>query len=109
MLLLDTSAWAHVLRGTVAKDRASEIGEWMEQGEIAVRHREMMSGFAEFPTITITTEVECLAQQAQRELAEVGHHRLVPMDVIIVACAHKAEAEYCTTMATTTSSSRRQA
>ena len=33
-----------------------------------------------------------MALQAQRELAEIGHHRLTPMDVMIAACAHRAEA-----------------
>ena len=27
---------------------------------------------------------------AQRELAEIGHHRLAPADVVIAACAHTA-------------------
>ena len=58
----------------------------------AVDHRQMMSDFAELPTVRITAEVERLAQQAQRELAEIGHHRLAPVDVMIAACAHKAEA-----------------
>ncbi len=58
----------------------------------AVDHRQMMSDFAELPTVTIDADVERLAQQAQRELAEIGHHRLAPVDVMIAACAHKAEA-----------------
>jgi predicted nucleic acid-binding protein len=31
-----------------------------------------------------------LALHAQRELAEIGHHRLAPSDVVIAACAHAA-------------------
>jgi predicted nucleic acid-binding protein len=108
MLLLDTSAWAHMLYGAVPEDRADEIGEWMQEGEVAVclpflleagysaqsavKHREMMAGFGDLERVTITADVERLALQAQRELAEVGHHRLAPMDVMIAACAHKAEA-----------------
>jgi len=33
--------------------------------------------------------VERLALQAQRELTEVGHHRLPPLDLLIAACAHR--------------------
>lgn len=57
----------------------------------AANHREMMVKFDELPRIAIDGEVERMALQAQRELAEIGHHRLAPMDVIIAACAHRAE------------------
>jgi predicted nucleic acid-binding protein len=108
VLLLDNSAWSRLLRGIVPKDRAKMIGDWMDQREIAVcmpflleagysaqsaaRHREMMAQFDRLPRIAIDGEVERMALQAQRELAEVGHHRLAPMDVMIAACAHRAEA-----------------
>lgn len=108
MLLLDNSAWAHLLGGTVPKDRAEEIAELMEADEIAVclpflleagysarsapDHKALMARFNQLPRIAIDGEVERMALQAQRELAEIGHHRLAPMDVIIAACAHRAEA-----------------
>jgi predicted nucleic acid-binding protein len=108
VLLLDNSAWARLLQGVVPKDRAKTIGDWMAQREIAVcmpflleagysarsaaKHREMMVRFDRLPRIAIDGEVERMALQAQRELAEVGHHRLAPMDVMIAACAHRAEA-----------------
>ena len=107
MLLLDNSAWARLLQGIVPKDRAKTIGDWMEQQEVAVclpfvleagysaqsaaKHREMMVKFDRLPRVAIDGEVERLALQTQRELAEIGHHRLAPMDVMIAACAHKAE------------------
>lgn len=50
----------------------------------------MMSDLAQLPRIEIDREVERLAMEAQRELAEVGHHRLAPADVVIAACAHAA-------------------
>jgi predicted nucleic acid-binding protein len=108
VLLLDNSAWSELSYERVALARREEVSQWMEEGEVAVclpfileagysaqsaiKHREMMSDFAELPTVTITTDVERLALQTQRELAEIGHHRLAPMDVMIAACAHKAEA-----------------
>ena len=58
----------------------------------AADRKALMDRFAELPRITIDAEVERVALQAQRELAEIGHHRLAPTDVLIAACAHKAEA-----------------
>ena len=108
MLLFDNSAWTHLLQGAVPKDRAEEIAEWMDRDEIAVclpflleagysaqsagKHRSMMDRFETLPRIVIDSEVERMALAAQRELAAIGHHRLAPMDVIIAACAHRAEA-----------------
>jgi predicted nucleic acid-binding protein len=108
VLLLDNSAWARLLQAAVPKDRAKAIAASMEQGEIAVclpflleagysarsgsDRRALMARFDELPRIAIDGEIECLALQAQRELADVGHHRLAPMDVMIAACAHRAEA-----------------
>jgi hypothetical protein len=108
VLLLDNSAWTHLLQGTVPKDRAEEIAELMEADEIAVclpflleagysarsapDHKALMARLNQLPAIAIDGEVERMALQAQRELAEIGHHRLAPMDVIIAACAHRAEA-----------------
>ena len=84
------------------------IGDWMDRDEIAVclpflleagysaqsaaMYRSMMAKFGKPPRIAIDNEVERMALQAQRELAEIGHHRLAPMDVVIAACAHRAEA-----------------
>lgn len=108
MLLLDNSAWARLLAGIVPRTRAQTIAEWMYHGELAVclpflleagysarsaaDRKEMMIRFAKLPKVPIDPEIECLAQDAQRELAEVGHHRLAPVDLIIAACAHRGEA-----------------
>lgn len=53
---------------------------------------QMMSDLARLPRIEIDRDVERMALDAQRELAEIGHHRLAPADVIIAACAHVAGA-----------------
>jgi len=108
VLLLDNSAWSQLGQDHVADERIQEVSEWMARREIGVcmpflleagysaqsaaDHREMMAKFDELPRIAIDAEVERLAMRAQRELAEIGHHRLAPMDVIIAACAHRAEA-----------------
>lgn len=108
MLLLDNSAFSRLLAGVVPADRAKEIAAAIEVGEIAVclpflleagysarsaaDRKALMSRFEQLPRIAIDTEVEALALAAQRQLAEVGHHRLAPADLIIAACAHRAEA-----------------
>ena len=108
MLLLDNSAWARLLSGVVPAERAQAIAAWMEAGELAVclpflleagysarsaaDRKALMARFAELPRVAIDGEVERVALQAQRELAEIGHHRLPPADVAIAACAHRAEA-----------------
>lgn len=108
MLLLDNSAWARLLQGAVAADRAAEIRGMVERGEIGVclpflleagycarsaaDRKEIMARLERFPHVTIDSEVERVGLHAQRELAEVGHHRLAPTDVVIAACAHQAEA-----------------
>lgn len=58
----------------------------------AADRKALMSRFEQLPRIPIDAEVEALALAAQRQLAEVGHHRLAPADLIIAACAHRAEA-----------------
>lgn len=108
MLLLDNSAWVRLMQGAVAADRAAEIRGMVERGEIGVclpflleagysarsaaDRKEIMARLERFPHVTIDSEVERVALHAQRELAEVGHHRLAPTDVVIAACAHQAEA-----------------
>lgn len=108
MLLLDSSAWARLLAGVVSRERAQTVAAWMEGGELAVclpflleagysarsaADRKLLTArFAQLPRIAIDGEVERVALEAQRELAEIGHHRLPPADVVIAACAHRAEA-----------------
>jgi predicted nucleic acid-binding protein len=108
VLLLDNSAWSRLLEGLVPDERAKELAEWFRRRELAVclpftleagysarsmaDHRALMDRFDKLPRIAIDEEVERMALQAQRELAEIGHHRLAPMDVIVAACAHRAEA-----------------
>ncbi len=50
----------------------------------------MMADLARLPRVEIDKEVEAAALDAQRELADIGHHRLAPADVMIAACAHVA-------------------
>ena len=40
------------------------------------------------PRVELTPEIEALAVHAQSELAQYGHHRIPPTDLVIAACAH---------------------
>ena len=50
----------------------------------------MMADLAKLPRVEIDEDIEAAALDARRELADVGHHRLPPADVMIAACAHVA-------------------
>ncbi|MHB8241024.1 MAG: PIN domain-containing protein [Solirubrobacteraceae bacterium] len=107
MLLLDNSAWARLGSESLGPDRAELVAEWMNDLQLATclpflleagysarsgRDRAiMMSDLAQLPRVEIDRKVEALAMKAQRELAEIGHHRLAPADVVIAACAHAAD------------------
>jgi predicted nucleic acid-binding protein len=108
LLLLDNSAWARLLAGGVPGERAAEIAGQMAAGELAVclpflleagysarsarDRRALMERLEQLPAVALDAEVEALALAAQRRLTEVGHHRLPPSDLLIAACAHRAEA-----------------
>jgi hypothetical protein len=109
VLLLDNSAWSRVVAGKLPRDRADAVAVWLEGRQLATclpflleagysargrdHHREMMDDFVRlFPRIELTAAAEERALRAQRELAAVGHHRLVPIDLMIAACAHEAGA-----------------
>lgn len=103
MLLLDNSAWSRLITDRVAKDRQEVVLDWIEDGRLATclpfqleagysavsarDHRVTMDRLGQLPHLQIDREVELTAQRAQRELAELGHHRLSPNDLVIAACA----------------------
>lgn len=104
MLLLDSSAWAR-RRHSLVRERLAGL---IEAGEIAVclpflleagysarsgeEHRRLLSDLSLLPRVEIDRETESLATEAQKQLAQVGHHRLPPSDLVIAACAHRAGA-----------------
>jgi predicted nucleic acid-binding protein len=106
VLLLDNSAWARLESSRLDEDRTEEISRWIEEQQLATclpflleagysarsssDRTATMADLAYLPHIEIEREVEQLALGAQAELADIGHHRLAPVDVIIAACAHVA-------------------
>ncbi len=106
MLLIDNSAWARLGSKRLDSARAETVAAWMGELQLAAclpflleagysarsgRARSaMMAGLAKLPRVEIDSDIEAAALDAQRELADIGHHRLAPADVLIAACAHVA-------------------
>ncbi|MBO0694165.1 MAG: PIN domain-containing protein [Acidimicrobiaceae bacterium] len=106
MLLLDNSAWARLPSPTLADERRAEIAELIRTSQAAVSlpflleagysarsgedHTRMMVGLSRLPRLQISAETEALALEVQSTLAEHGHHRVTPVDVIQAALAHLA-------------------
>jgi predicted nucleic acid-binding protein len=106
VLLLDNSAWARLGLDRLERERGEEVAEWMSNLHLATclpflleagysarsgsDRAAMMADLTRLPHVDIDGEIEGVAMQAQRELAEIGHHRLAPTDIVIAACAHTA-------------------
>jgi predicted nucleic acid-binding protein len=106
VLLLDNSAWARLESSRLDEDRTEEISRWIEERQLATclpflleagysarsggDRTAIMADLAYLPHVEIDREVERLVLDAQHELANIGHHRLAPLDVVIAACAHTA-------------------
>ncbi len=105
-MLIDNSAWARLASGRLDPERAEMVAAWMGDLQLAVslpflleagysarsghERSAMMADLERLPRVEIDKDVEAVALDAQRELADIGHHRLAPADVMIAACAHLA-------------------
>jgi predicted nucleic acid-binding protein len=103
VLLLDNSAWAR-RHHSLVRERLAGL---LEDGAVGVclpflleagysarsggDQAQLLTDLSVLPRVEIDREVETLALRAQEQLAQVGHHRLAPSDVVIAACAHRAE------------------
>jgi predicted nucleic acid-binding protein len=108
MLLLDNSAWARLASQALADERRAEVADLIRSAQAAVSlpflleagysartgadHRRMMAGLSKLPRFEINAEAEALALRVQSKLADRGHHRVAPVDVIQAALAHLAGA-----------------
>jgi predicted nucleic acid-binding protein len=108
VFLLDNSAWSRIVDGALDVDRAKEVADWSERRELATclpflleagysarsaaDYKGKMAELDLLPRIQLTQHIEQLALQAQRDLAQVGHHRLAPLDLVTAAAAHEAGA-----------------
>jgi predicted nucleic acid-binding protein len=103
VLLLDNSAWARRSHSLVRERLAGLV----EDGSVGVclpflleagysarsgdDHAQLLADLSVLPRVEIGREIEALAWRTQEQLARVGHHRLAPSDIVIAACAHRAE------------------
>lgn len=108
MLLLDNSAWTRLWRPALKADHYRDIAARMGAGGIGTclpflleagysarsgrEHDVIMGNLMALPRVAMTPAVERLAEEAQADLARVGHHRLSPIDILIAACAHESGA-----------------
>jgi predicted nucleic acid-binding protein len=106
VLLIDNSAWARLGSGRLDPDRAERVAAWIGDLQLATclpflleagysarsghERSAMMVDLEKLPRVEIDKDVEEAALDAQRRLADIGHHRPAPADVMIAACAHVA-------------------
>jgi predicted nucleic acid-binding protein len=104
-LLLDNSAWVRLGDPSLPGERANEIAEALESGQIAAslpflleagysarnarEHDELLTELLALPRVHVDAQVELRAVEAQRQLARVGHHRLPPVDLLTAAIADR--------------------
>jgi predicted nucleic acid-binding protein len=108
MLLVDNSAWARLNSRKLDSARRQQIAELLESGQAlvclpflleagysarsAADHAAMMARLVALPMVHVTRQIQEAALRAQRELAQVGHHRVAPNDLVIAACATAVDA-----------------
>lgn len=104
-LLIDNSAWARLDSSRLSGERATEIGDALDRGELitclpflleagysarsAQDYVHLMKSLSALPGVSIDEETERRAIDAQGQLARVGHQRVTPVDVIIAATADR--------------------
>jgi predicted nucleic acid-binding protein len=103
VLLLDNSAWARRHHPLVSERLAGLVEDgavgvclpFLLEADYSARsggdHAQLMADLSVLSRVEIDDEAEAAALRAQEQLAQVGHHRLAPSDVVIAACAHRAK------------------
>ena len=104
-LLLDNSAWVRLGDATLPTERADQIAEALESGNVAAclpflleagysardarEHDQLLAELLSLPQYHFDDAAEKRALDAQAQLARAGHHRLPPVDVLIAALADR--------------------
>lgn len=104
-LLLDNSAWARLGSAPILGQRAVEIALAFEEGRVATclpflleagysarsagDHGQLIDELLSLPLLPIDEEIEQRVVDVQRQLAQAGHHRLPPVDLILAAIADR--------------------
>jgi predicted nucleic acid-binding protein len=105
ILLLDNSAWARL--GVLSDQRAHEIADLVLAGRVGTclpflleagysarnlgDRDALRSQLDALPRFAIDADVERRADDAQRQLTAIGHHRLPPVDLLVAAVADRHE------------------
>lgn len=104
-LLIDMSAWSRLRQRQLNAGRVEEVTGWVESGELAVclpflieagfsarsakDHGAVVGRLRELPRVAIDSDLEDRVIDAHGQLAQVGHHRRSPPDLIIAALADR--------------------
>ena len=104
-LLIDNSAWSHIVQRSISNERLNEVADAIRAGRIYVSlpllleagysarssddHTQLMAELGALPLAPLDAEVTSLTLAAQAELAASGHHRLPPVDLMIAALASR--------------------
>jgi predicted nucleic acid-binding protein len=106
LLLLDHSAWSRLVADQAPPHRENDVLDWIGDGRLATclpflleagysaqdawNYHDGMERLGRLSHFPVNEAVELAAEQAQSDLARVGHHRMAISDLMIAACAHIA-------------------
>ncbi len=101
--LLDNSAWSRFSTEAIPEERREEIAEAIADSQVwtspivmleagfsvrnAAAHASLMRDLARMPAAAIDREVGLRAIELQSQLAQAGHHRVPPPDLLTSAIA----------------------
>ena len=104
-LLIDNSAWSHIVQRSISNERLTDIADAIRAGRIYVSlpllleagysarssddHTQLMAELGALPLAPLDAEVTSLTLAAQAEPAASGHQRLPPVDLMIAALASR--------------------
>lgn len=96
-LLIDTSAW---VRGVPSPPDSVELClcdvtmlEILYTARSAADYQVHEESFTGFRTLAANAETWAIARTAQRELAQLGHHRVALPDLLLASCAQQHSAD----------------
>lgn len=105
--LLDNSAWARLEHPSLSDRRAEEIAVGCEEERVGAclpflleagysarsrdDHDQLIEELLLLPLIPIDEGIEWRTISIQRQLADAGHHRMPPVDLILAAIADRHE------------------
>lgn len=103
--LLDNSAWARLWHPALPPDRRDEVATAIVERQVhaclpflleagysargSADHADLMRTLRSLPFAAIDEATEERALQLQGDLAQCGHHRMPPVDVLIAAIAER--------------------